>query len=133
MMRKSDYAFWTFVTLAGMAGTTTVFNVSRTYSATSPNAEIYKQLDLFGDVIERVRSDYVEKPDDAMLIDSAINGIQSMVITGMTTRNMKFNGVERAEQPIAVLLIEWARLVLERVEIHSQTSARCGAVLRSRE
>ena len=75
MMRKSDYAFWTFVTLAGMAGLTTVFNVSRTYSATSPNAEIYKQLDLFGDVLERVRSDYVEKPDDAMLIDSAINGM----------------------------------------------------------
>jgi carboxyl-terminal processing protease len=50
-------------------------NVTRTYSATSPNAEIYKQLDLFGDVLERVRSDYVEKPDDATLIDSAINGM----------------------------------------------------------
>ena len=75
MMRKPDYAFWTFMTLAVMAGTTTVFNVSRTYSATTPNAEIYKQLDLFGDVLERVRSDYVEKPDDGMLIDSAINGM----------------------------------------------------------
>ena len=75
MMRKPDYAFWTFMTLAAMAGVTTVFNVSRTYSATTPNAEIYKQLDLFGDVLERVRADYVEKPDDAMLIDSAINGM----------------------------------------------------------
>ncbi|MBS0244841.1 MAG: peptidase S41, partial [Proteobacteria bacterium] len=74
-MRKTDYAFWTFVALAGVAGVTTAFNVSRTYSATSPNAEIYKQLDLFGDVIERVRSDYVEKPDDAQLIDNAINGM----------------------------------------------------------
>ena len=74
-MRKIDYAFWTFVALAGMAGLTTVLNVSRTYSATSPNAEIYKQLDLFGDVLERVRSDYVEKPDDSALIDSAINGM----------------------------------------------------------
>jgi carboxyl-terminal processing protease len=74
-MRKTDYAFWTFVALAGMAGLTTVLNVTRTYSATSPNAEIYKQLDLFGDVLERVRSDYVEKPDDAALIDSAINGM----------------------------------------------------------
>jgi carboxyl-terminal processing protease len=60
-----------------MAGATTVLNVSRTYSATSTNSEIYKQLDLFGDVLERVRSDYVEKPDDAMLIDSAINGMLS--------------------------------------------------------
>jgi carboxyl-terminal processing protease len=75
MMRKLDYAFWTFMTLAAMAGVTTVFNVSRTYSAPTPNAEIYKQLDLFGDVLERVRSDYVEKPDDSMLIDSAINGM----------------------------------------------------------
>ncbi len=74
-MRKTDYAFWTFVALAGMAGLTTVLNVSRTYSATTPNAEIYKQLDLFGDVLERVRSDYVEKPDDSTLIDSAINGM----------------------------------------------------------
>ena len=75
MIRKPDYAFWTFMALAAMAATTTVFNVSRTYSATTPNAEIYKQLDLFGDVLERVRSDYVEKPDDGMLIDSAINGM----------------------------------------------------------
>jgi carboxyl-terminal processing protease len=74
MKRKSDYAFWTFVTLACLAGATSVLNVTRTYSATS-NSEIYKQLDLFGDVLERVRSDYVEKPDDTMLIDSAINGM----------------------------------------------------------
>jgi carboxyl-terminal processing protease len=75
MKRKHDFAFWTFVMLAALAGATTVFNVTRTYSATSNNAEIYKQLDLFGDVLERVRSDYVEKPDDSMLIDSAINGM----------------------------------------------------------
>jgi len=76
MKRKSDYAFWTFVMLACLAGATTVLNVTRTYSATA-NSEIYKQLDLFGDVLERVRSDYVEKPDDGMLIDSAINGMLS--------------------------------------------------------
>jgi carboxyl-terminal processing protease len=74
MKRKSDYAFWAFVMLACLAAATTVLNVTRTYSATS-NSEIYKQLDLFGDVLERVRSDYVEKPDDTMLIDAAINGM----------------------------------------------------------
>jgi carboxyl-terminal processing protease len=77
MTRKSEFAFWTFMILAGLAGATTVFNVSRTYSATSSNAEIYKQLDLFGDVLERVRTDYVERPDDSMLIDAAINGMLS--------------------------------------------------------
>jgi carboxyl-terminal processing protease len=75
MTRKSDLAFWAFMVLAGLAGATTVFNVTRTYSATPGNSEIYRQLDLFGDVLERVRSDYVEKPDDSMLIDSAINGM----------------------------------------------------------
>src|SRR5262249_14965149 len=30
---------------------------------------------LFGDVFERVRADYVEKPDDAKLVESAINGM----------------------------------------------------------
>src|SRR5262245_36316293 len=38
-------------------------------------ADTYRQLSLFGDVFERVRSDYVEKPDDGKLIESAINGM----------------------------------------------------------
>lgn len=74
-MRRTHFAFWTFLLMAGLAGLTTVANVSQTYSASSPNSEIYRQLDLFGDVLERVRSDYVEKPDDTMLIESAINGM----------------------------------------------------------
>jgi len=77
MTRKPEYAFWTFVLMAVLAAATTVVNVSRTHSATSPNSEIYRQLDLFGDVLERVRADYVEKPDDPMLIETAINGMLS--------------------------------------------------------
>ncbi len=75
MTRKSDVAFWSFLLMTGLAGVTTILNVSRTYSATTPNTEIYKQLDLFGDVLERVRSDYVEKPEDATLVENAINGM----------------------------------------------------------
>jgi len=48
------------------------------FTATSANAAIedtYRQLNLFGDVFERVRADYVEKPDDNKLIESAINGM----------------------------------------------------------
>jgi carboxyl-terminal processing protease len=44
-------------------------------SARAASADAYKQLSLFGDVFERVRSDYVEKPDDAKLVESAINGM----------------------------------------------------------
>src|SRR4030095_2854697 len=39
------------------------------------NADTYRNLNLFGDVFERVRADYVEKPDDAKLVESAINGM----------------------------------------------------------
>jgi len=46
-------------------------------SANAAAADTYKQLNLFGDIFERVRAHYVEKPDDAKLIESAINGMLS--------------------------------------------------------
>ena len=39
------------------------------------NADTYKQLNLFGDVFDRVRADYVEPPDEAKMIEAAINGM----------------------------------------------------------
>ena len=39
------------------------------------NAETYKLLNLFGDVYDRVRSDYVEEPDEKKMIEAAINGM----------------------------------------------------------
>jgi len=86
-MRKSDFAFWSFMIMAGLAAVTTILNVSKTYSATTPSSEIYKQLDLFGDVLERVRSDYVEKPDDTKLIETAINGM----LTGLDPHSAYLN------------------------------------------
>ncbi len=44
-------------------------------SAEAAAADTYRQLNLFGDVFERVRADYVEKPNDGKLIESAINGM----------------------------------------------------------
>src|SRR6188768_2451087 len=78
MMRK------TFLVLLGAAS-----GVALTLLATQPRlvtiafgssakaaaADTYKQLNLFGDVFERVRADYVEKPDDSKLIETAINGM----------------------------------------------------------
>ena len=46
-------------------------------SAKAAAADTYRQLNLFGDVFERVRADYVEKPDDSKLVESAINGMLS--------------------------------------------------------
>jgi carboxyl-terminal processing protease len=39
------------------------------------NGDTYSQLNLFGEVFERVKTDYVEKPDDAKLVEGAINGM----------------------------------------------------------
>src|SRR3974390_2788321 len=43
--------------------------------ATAAGADTYSQLNLFGEVFERVRADYVEKPDDSKLVEGAINGM----------------------------------------------------------
>src|SRR6202022_1241955 len=37
--------------------------------------DTYSKLNLFGDVFERVRADYVEKHDDARLVEAAISGM----------------------------------------------------------
>ncbi|MDH3741134.1 MAG: S41 family peptidase [Hyphomicrobiales bacterium] len=43
--------------------------------ASASNSDTYRQLNLFGDVFDRVRSDYVESPNEEKLIDAAINGM----------------------------------------------------------
>ncbi|MFI4961978.1 MAG: peptidase S41, partial [Hyphomicrobiales bacterium] len=65
---------------AGAAMTLFATQPHMTFAGTSAKAavavaDIYRQLNLFGDVYERVRSDYVEVPDDSKLIESAINGM----------------------------------------------------------
>ena len=42
---------------------------------TSQKANIYEQLDLFGDIFERIRGQYVEEVDAADLIEAAIDGM----------------------------------------------------------
>jgi len=74
-MRKSEYALWALLVLAVLAAGSTMVSLARSQSASAANSEIYRQLDLFGEVLERVRSDYVEKPEDAKLIEAAINGM----------------------------------------------------------
>ncbi len=75
MMRKSHYVLWTLLVLAVLATGFTMVGRARSQTASAANSEIYQELNLFGEVLESVRSDYVEKPDDAKLIESAINGM----------------------------------------------------------
>ena len=44
-------------------------------AATGDKSELYQQLNLFGDVLERIRRDYVEPVDEKTLMENAINGM----------------------------------------------------------
>jgi carboxyl-terminal processing protease len=46
-----------------------------TGSARAAASDTYRNLNLFGDVFEKIRSDYVEKPDEQKLVEAAINGM----------------------------------------------------------
>ncbi len=59
--------------LAGGVSLTAVF--TDTQARSDNNDETYRQLTLFGDVFQRVRSDYVEAVSDKELIEAAINGM----------------------------------------------------------
>src|SRR6478736_4616508 len=75
MMRKSEA--WMLFGLAVAAAGSTAVDIARSQTAPAANLEIYRELDVFGEVLERVRADYVEKPDDRKLIESAIDGMLS--------------------------------------------------------
>jgi carboxyl-terminal processing protease len=75
MMRKTS-----LILLGAAAGVALTFIITQpriVFDGSSAKAadDTYRQLSLFGDVFERVRSDYVEKPDDSKLVESAINGM----------------------------------------------------------
>jgi carboxyl-terminal processing protease len=59
-----------------------VLGISFLLAVTAPNgadaqssSETYRQLDLFGEVFNRVRADYVDEVDDEKLIEAAVNGM----------------------------------------------------------
>jgi carboxyl-terminal processing protease len=62
--------------LAAAVAAVVLLSLRQDLGAASPNsAETYKQLNLFGEVFERVRSDYVDDVSDNSLVESAINGM----------------------------------------------------------
>ena len=75
MIRKVSY-----IALGVALGVGVVTIAPPALMAVSPKAyaaaaDTYRQLNLFGDVFEKIRNDYVEKPDEAKLIEAAINGM----------------------------------------------------------
>ena len=76
MMRKTSLLF-----LGALAGVLVTLMITQPRallvgaSARAAVSDTYRELNLFGDVFERVRADYVERPDDSKLVESAINGM----------------------------------------------------------
>ena len=77
MMRKTSIVLLSAATGAALTLFVTQPRVLMGSSARAATPDTYRQLNLFGDVFERVRSDYVEKPDDSKLVESAISGMLS--------------------------------------------------------
>jgi len=60
------------------AGCATLGQHARSFigeAAVAAPADTYKNLNLFGDVFDKVRTDYVEKPDENKMVEAAINGM----------------------------------------------------------
>jgi carboxyl-terminal processing protease len=75
MMRKVSLMVASAV-LGATAATTVLKTGLLTGSpANAAAADTYRNLNLFGDVFEKIRTDYVEKPDEEKLVEAAINGM----------------------------------------------------------
>ncbi|QGX97137.1 S41 family peptidase [Roseovarius faecimaris] len=67
--------------MAAAAGSLTGLIVSTQVAApllaqeSAKATNVYEQLDLFGDIFERIRAQYVEEVDEGELIEAAINGM----------------------------------------------------------
>ena len=61
-------------TIAGVIATTQFVGPLLAQETSRPT-NVYEQLDLFGDIFERIRAQYVEEVDEADLIEAAINGM----------------------------------------------------------
>jgi carboxyl-terminal processing protease len=75
MTRKISWVMAGALLGAGVTALTMRTELVSTTSAIAANAETYRALNLFGDIFEKIRTDYVEKPDERKLIEAAVNGM----------------------------------------------------------
>ena len=56
-----------------------IFFYTTSVNANTKKDELYKKIDLFSEVLEKIRKEYVDEVDQSQLIDDAINGaLQSL-------------------------------------------------------
>jgi carboxyl-terminal processing protease len=75
MMRKSLLAACAVVALSIGVGVAYLSPSQPAHAESASSEDTYRLLDLFGNVFERVRRDYVEDVTDQQLIEAAINGM----------------------------------------------------------
>ncbi len=63
------------IRILAVIATTTLLMTQAAHGADEKDRDFYRQLELFGDVFERVRADYVKKVGEEKLIESALNGM----------------------------------------------------------
>jgi carboxyl-terminal processing protease len=73
--------------LTGALDNTLGWPIAHARAQDSRNAEMYRMLDLFSDVVERIRAEYVEPVNDKELIENAINGM----LTGLDPHSSYMN------------------------------------------
>ena len=73
--------------LAGVALAPATGALGRAVAESTGNAQMYTLLKEFGDVVERVRADYVQAPNDRELVENAINGM----LTGLDAHSSYMN------------------------------------------
>jgi carboxyl-terminal processing protease len=66
-----------FKFFSAVVGVFALLGASASAPAYGAGSETYRQLNLFGDVFERIRSDYVEEVPDSEMIEAAIRGMLS--------------------------------------------------------
>ena len=73
--------------LAGTALGPSAGLLARAFAQDTSHSEMYQMLKVFGDVLQRVRADYVDPTDDRSLVENAINGM----LTGLDPHSSYMN------------------------------------------
>ena len=74
-----------------------IFNISisSNYLHSKNSDKLYEKIDLFSEVLETIKKDYVDEVDQAEVIDSAINGVlQSLDPYSAYMSPKSFNGMQ---------------------------------------
>jgi carboxyl-terminal processing protease len=93
-MRKWGLALGAFLIVVSVAGGLITLSPPQEGNAIAATADIYKNFERFGEVLEQVRANYVVKPNDEKLIEGAIRGL----VTGLDPHSSYLSPKEVEEE-----------------------------------